>query len=341
MSSFSYLVSRARFYKLNYKNTMPEFNINLPSKPKVVSEKEFSGVYEIDGLYPGYGHTLGNSLRRIILSSLPGAAITSVKISGVEHEFSTISGIKEDVITILLNLKKVRIQMHTDTPQVLTLEKKGTGVVTAGDIKVPGQMKIINSEQKIAEVTDKNTSLSMEFVVEKGLGYVSRETLQQDKVEIGTIALDAIFTPIRRVNYEVENMRVGERTDFNRLRIFIESDGTITSKEALENSIEIMINQLKAIVGFKEEEQAGGEEIAGEKQQEKLKQQDTDLLKTRVDSLDLSTRTMNALTDSNVRTLGGLVKKKESDILAMERIGDKGLKEIKAALGKLGVELKD
>jgi len=316
---------------------MPEFNINLPSKPKVVSEKEFSGVYEIGGLYPGYGHTLGNSLRRIILSSLPGAAITSVKISGVDHEFSTLSGVKEDVITILLNLRKTRIQMHTDTPQVLSFEKKGPATITAGDIKVPGQLNIINPEQEIAEITDKKTTLSMEFVVEKGLGYVSREVLQQDKVEIGTIALDAVFTPIRRVNYEVENMRVGERTDFNLLRIFIETDGTINPKDALENSIEIMINQLKAIVGFKEDEE---EKEQNEEEKNEDKKQDADLLKTRIDSLNLSTRTANALTDANVRTLGGLVKKKETDILEMEGIGQKGLGEVKKALEDLGVRLK-
>lgn len=325
---------------------MPEFNINLPSKPRVVSEKEFSGVYEIDGLYPGYGHTLGNSLRRIVLSSLPGSAITSVKISGVEHEFSTISGVKEDVITILLNLKKVRIQMHTDTPQVLTLEKKGSGPVTAGDIKAPGQMRILNPDLQIAEVSDKNTSLSIEFVVEKGLGYVSRENLQQEKVEIGTIALDAVFTPIRRVNYEVENMRVGERTDFNQLRMFIETDGTISPRGALESAVEIMINQLKAIIGFKDEqeevkEEGSSEDAQGEKGSKKAKEQDADLLKTRVDSLDLSTRTMNSLTNANVRTVGGLVKKKESDILNMEGIGQKGLEEIKEAIHELGVELKD
>ena len=233
---------------------MSDFNIVLPSKPKIIKEEGVQGIYEIDGLYPGYGHTLGNSLRRIILSSLPGAAITTVKIAGVSHEFSTIEGVKEDVITILLNLKKVRIQMITDEPQTMTIKVKGIKDISAGDIKVSGQMTILNPELHIASVTDKNAEFDVEMTVEKGLGYVPREVLQKNKVDIGVMTLDASFTPIRRVHYEVENMRVGERTDFNRLRIFIETDGTLTSKEALERSIEIMIVQLKAVVGFKEEE---------------------------------------------------------------------------------------
>ena len=224
---------------------MLETNVALPSKPRVVNEEEFHGVYEVDGLYPGYGHTLGNSLRRIILSSLPGAAITQVKIDGVQHEFSAIDGVKEDVITILLNLKRLRIHMHTDGPVTLTLKASGQKVVTAADITVPSQVEILNPEQKIAEITDKSTKLDIELTVEHGLGYVPREVHQKDKVDIGTIALDAVFTPIRRVNYEVENMRVGDRTDYNRLRIAIETDGTLTPREALEQSIEIMIHQLK------------------------------------------------------------------------------------------------
>ncbi len=322
---------------------MTEFNVNLPSKPKIVSEEENRGVYEIDGFYPGYGHTLGNSLRRIILSSLPGAAITSVKIDGVSHEFSTIEGVKEDVITILLNLKKVRIQMHTDTSQVPSIEKKGEGKITAGDIKVPGQMKILNPDLVIAEITNKNTSLSMELVVEKGLGYMSKDTLQKGKVEVGIIALDAIFTPIKRVNYEVENMRVGDRTDFNRLSISIETDGTIAPREALENSIEIMINQLRAIIGITEENVTNAETLEEPKEEEKEEQKGEyeDALKTRVDSLELSVRTLNALSGANIRTIGGLVKKKEEDLFSIEGLGKKGVGEIRGELKKMNLELKD
>ncbi|MCH7597529.1 DNA-directed RNA polymerase subunit alpha [Patescibacteria group bacterium] len=326
---------------------MPDYNVTLPSKPRVVSEEEFTGVYEIDSLYPGYGHTLGNSLRRIILSSLPGAAITSVKIDGIQHEFSTIKGVREDVITILLNLRKVRIQVLTDEPQTLTLTVKGTKKITAGDIQLPGQVTVLNPDLNIAELTDKNSSLDVELVVERGLGYMSKEVLQKDKVDIGIIAVDAIFTPIRRVNYEVENMRVGDRTDFNRLRIFIETDGTILPKEALERAIEIMINQLKAIVGFKEEEikvahtesesglAEGTEEIVIPKEEI-----DTEFLKKRIEFLDLSARTVNALSGANIRTVGGLVRKSEEDILAIEGLGLKGLQEIKRVLSNFGIILK-
>ncbi|MDE2116919.1 MAG: DNA-directed RNA polymerase subunit alpha, partial [Patescibacteria group bacterium] len=313
----------------------------LPSKPRIVSEEGKTGVYEIDGLYPGYGHTLGNSLRRIILSSIPGAAITSVKIDGVSHEFSTMSGVKEDVIGIILNLKKVRIRILDDQPHTLTVSMKGAAEVTAADITVPGQVEILNPEQHIAELTDKNARLEMELTADTGLGYVPKEIIQKDRVDIGTIALDAVFTPIRRVNYEVENMRVGDRTDFNRLKITIETDGTITPHEALERSISTMITQLKAIVGFKEEEpvevaaEAKSAVPAGEK-----KELDTEFLKTRIESLGLSQRTTNALTNANIRTVGGLARKKEADIENVEGLGPKGIQEIKKALSEFGITLK-
>jgi DNA-directed RNA polymerase subunit alpha len=324
---------------------MPDYNITLPSKPRVVTEEDLRGTYEIDGLYPGYGHTLGNSLRRIVLSSLPGAAVTSVRIAGVDHEFSTLEGVKEDVITILLNLKKVRIRMNTDEPQTLNLKVSGAKKVTANEISVTGQVEILNEDLHIAEITDKNTTLDIELTVERGLGYVSKESLQKDKVEIGTIAVDAIFTPIRRVNYEVENMRVGDRTDFNRLRMHVETDGTLTPREAFEKSIEIMINQLKAIIGFKEEEIVAQEpeveeEATGEELKEEKKEIDSEFLKTRVDSLDLSPRTINALSNANIRTVGGLARKKEEDVLAIEGLGTKGLQEIKRALSNFGIILK-
>jgi DNA-directed RNA polymerase subunit alpha len=320
---------------------MTDINVVLPSKPKIVLEKGFLGSYEIDGLYPGYGHTLGNSLRRIILSSLPGAAITHVKIAGVNHEFSTIPGVKEDVITIILNMKKLRLKLLTEEPQTLSIKIKGVKDVSAADIKIPGQVEILNPELHIASVTDKGTELDIEMTVARGLGYVSKEVLQKERVDIGTIALDATFTPIRRVNYEVENMRVGDRTDFNRLKITIETDGTITPHEALEKSISIMINQLKAIVGFKEEEvietkaEAKAEEPAGEK-----KELDTEFLKTRIETLGLSQRTSNALANANIRTVGGLVRKKEIDIENIEGLGPKGIQEIKKALSEFGITLK-
>lgn len=322
---------------------MLETNVALPSKPRIVSEEEFRGIYEIDGLYPGYGHTLGNSLRRIILSSLPGAAITQVKIEGVSHEFSAIDHIREDVITILLNLKRIRLSMHSDEPLTMTLKADGQGVVTAAQIKAPSQIEILNPDQHIAEITAKNGSLEMEITVEHGLGYVPRDVHQKDKVDIGVIALDAVFTPIRRVNYEVENMRVGDRTDYNRLRIILETDGTVSPREALEKSIEIMIHQLKAVIGFKEDTTAGDTpvEVAASAEAESAGDADPDVLKTRIETLDLGARTMNALEEASIRTVGGLVRKKKDDILSLDGIGEKGVTEIEAVLAKLGVALKE
>jgi DNA-directed RNA polymerase subunit alpha len=323
---------------------MSDYHVLLPSKPKVIEEGEKKGIFEIDGLYPGFGHTLGNSLRRIILSSLPGAAITSVKIKGVNHEFSTLSGIKEDIITIILALKKVRIEMVSDEPQVLSLKVKGINEVTAGNIVTSGQINILNPELVIAHLTEKTSELDIELTVEKGLGYVPKEVLQKEKVDIGTIALDARFSPIERVSYEVENMRVGDRTDFNRLKISVETDGTIAPRKSLEKSIEIMINQLKAIVGFKEEssfliedEQDYSSDKAGSSED---KEEMDDFLKTRTESLDLSSRTINALVNANIKTVGGLARKKEKDILNIDGLGAKGVEEIKKMLVDNGITLK-
>ena len=318
---------------------MLETNVTLPSKPRVVSEEENRGTFEIDGLYPGYGHTLGNSLRRIILSSLPGAAITQVKIDGVEHEFSAMDGVKEDVIVILLNLRRIRLALHSDEPVTISLKKSGLGVVTAGDITVPSQVEILNPEQPICEITNKSTKLEMELRIEKGLGYVPREVHMKEKMEIGAIAMDAVFTPIRRANYEVENMRVGDRTDYNRLRITLETDGTYSAREALEKSIEIMIHQLKAVIGFQEEHTHAAPAPAVEATEAKKEEPDQEVLKTRIETLDLTSRTLQALEAASIRTVGGLVRKKKDDILALDGIGPKGLEEIVDMLHGYGLHL--
>jgi len=323
---------------------MSNHSIIVPSKPKIIREEGFSGIYEIDGLYPGYGHTLGNSLRRIILSSLPGAAVTKVKIKGVEHEFSSIDGVKEDVIALLLSFKKLRIKLIGDDAQTITLKAKGVKTITAKDIECPGQVEILNPDLHIATLTDKNSDLDIEITIEKGLGYVAKEIITKDRVDIGTISLDATFTPIKKANYEVENMRVGDRTDFNRLRLSIETDGTLTPKEALENSISLMIMQLKSIVGFKEEEvvveEKTEESASGSADSEAKQEFDVEFLKTRIDAINLSARTTKALTSANIRTVGGLARKKEVDILDIEGLGSKGIQEIKKVLSQYGITLK-
>jgi len=324
---------------------MSHLNIILPSKLSIVSEVDTKGVYEIEGLYPGYGHTLGNSLRRIILSSLSGAAITTLKIDGVLHEFSVMDGVKEDVITILLHLKQVRFRLLTDEPQTVKLSIKGPKIVTAADITVSGQVEVLNKDLYIAEVTTK-ANLSIEMTVEKGLGFVPKDVHQKAKNEVGTISLDAIFTPIRRVSYEVENMRVGDKTNHNRLRMTIETDGTLTPREALEQAITTMVEQLQAIVGFTVanrsilESKVEEKEVKEETEEKGEGNEFTDILKTRIDTLKLSTRTLNALTDANIRTIGGVARKRKEDLLEIDGIGDKGIQEIKKVLGEYNITLK-
>lgn len=314
-----------------------EYHITLPSKPRVVSEEGLQGVYEIDSLYPGYGHTLGNSLRRIILSSLSGAAVTSVKIEGVQHEFATIEGVRESVMEILLNLKRVHFQLHGDEPQTIRLSVKGPKSVTAADLTLPTQVTVTNPDQHICDVAGK-VSLELEATIERGLGYVAREVLTKEKVDIGTIALDATFTPIRRVNYEVENMRVGDRTDFNRLRILIETNGTLTPREALEKSIEIMIHQLKAIVGFQEEQEPTVSGDFGDLMGVPAGAKDP--AKVKVEDLGLSARVASALGEGGIKTAAGLARKTPSALKELDGIGDKAIDEIESALGGLGLTLK-
>lgn len=316
-----------------------EYHITLPSKPRIVSEENVQGVYEIDSLYPGYGHTLGNSLRRIILSSLPGAAVTQVKIEGVPHEFATIEGVRETVMEILLNLKRVHFVLHGDEPQTISLTTKGTGEVTAKNFNLPSQVEIKNPEQHICDLSGKAV-LELEATIERGLGYVSREVLTKDKVDIGTIALDATFTPIRRVNYEVENMRVGDRTDFNRLRILIETNGTIAPRQALEQSIETMIHQLRAVIGFQEGASiaASPSDIASEGK--KSKEEGTDASKIKVSDLELSARVASSLEEAGIKSAAGLARKTATALKELDGIGEKAIEEISKALAGCGLTLK-
>ena len=312
-----------------------EYHITLPSKPRIVSEEEMQGVYEIDSLYPGYGHTLGNSLRRIILSSLPGAAVTRVKIEGVPHEFATIEGVRETVMEILLNLKRVHFVLHGDEPQTISLSVKGASEVTAKDFKCPSQVEVQNPDQHIADLSGSKASIELEATIERGLGYVPREILTNEKVDVGTIALDATFTPIRRVNYEVENMRVGDRTDFNRLRILIETNNTIAPREALEKSIEIMIHQLKAIIGF-QEESASSEKAEGKKSGDGA----VDPAKVKIADIGLSARIVSALEGAGIKSTAGLARKSASALKELDGIGEKAIEEISEALAGYGLTLK-
>lgn len=237
--------------------------IPLPSQPKIVEKEDNLAIFEIEGLWPGYGVTVGNSLRRVLLSSLPGAAITQVKIKGVRHEFSTMPGVLEDVVTILLNLKQLRFKLHVEEPQKATLQVKGEKDIKASLFDLPSQVELMNKDAHIATLTDKKTEFDAEITIEKGMGYEPAESRKKGKLDIGTIALDAIFTPIKKVSYRVENMRVGEKTDFDRLILELETDGSITPEEAINQASEILVGHFALIGGafspasFKEE---GGKE---------------------------------------------------------------------------------
>ncbi len=318
--------------------------IPLPQPPKVILEDGRRAVFEIEGLFPGYGQTLGNALRRTLLSSLESAAITTIKIDGVPHEFTTIPGMLEDVVELTLNLKQVRFRMHGAGPYTATLKAKGETRVTAAALETPSQLEVVNPEQLIATLTAKNASLSMEMIVEKGRGYQPVEARSREKVEIGTIALDAAFSPVKLVNYEVENMRVGERTDYNRLRIHIETDGSITPREAFTETAKILVAQFNLLAGALESEPALDlaapapvrvPEPSGEADQyEEL------VSKKRIEDLDLSTRTFRALSAAGVKTVGMLARKTEKKLRDIEGLGDKAVIEIKKALGNLGLTLK-
>lgn len=326
-------------------------NIVLPKKLNVVEEDGSKGVYEIEGLYPGYGHTLGNSLRRIILSSLSGVSITSVKIKGADHEFATLNGVKEDVLTILLNLKKVRFSLASDEEATLRLSVKGNKNVTAADFETVGGIEVMNPDQYIAEVTAKTGSFELEINLAKGVGFVSKEDFSDGKPSVGTILVDAIFSPIRKVNYEVEHMRVGDRTDYNLLRINLETDGSMTAKEALEQALTIMIQQFKSILDLKiiEDTREIIEEVEDEGiirvekvEEEGLNDEErVELLKTRIDTLDFSARTENSLNEASIRTLGGLVQKTSDDLLALDGFGQKSLEEVSETLATFKLTLKE
>ncbi len=324
----------ARFFKrhLDYKKYM----ILLPKEPKIVDKKENWVRFEIESLYPGYGLTIGNALRRVLLSSLEGAAVTQVKIKGVQHEFSTINGVSEDVIIIMMNLKQMRFKMHADELQKAVLRVKGEKEVKGSDFKFPTQVELVNKDCHIATLTDKKAELEMEIQIEKGVGYQSVESRKkQGKMEIGMIPLDSIFTPAKRVNYKIENMRVGERTDFDRLYLEVETDGTIDAKEAFTKSCEILVNHFSLLnKTFQKNE-------IEQKQKEAEKEDKEDQVsKIKIEDLKISTRTLNALLDKNIKNVGGLLRKNEKSLLEFEGMGEKGLKEIKKALKKLKVDIK-
>lgn len=294
----------------------------------------FYGKFTAEPFERGFGITIGNSLRRILLSSLQGGAITSVKIDGVLHEFSTIPGVKEDVTEIILNLKEVRLKLHTEGPKTIRLKTEGPRVLKAGDIQTGDAVEILNPEHYIATLS-RDAKFSMEMAVKMGRGYVAAERNKEENQPIGTIPIDAIFSPIRKVNYTVTNARVGQITDYDKLTFEVWTDGSLSPEEAVTHAAKILKNQLSIFITFEEEEEAemavSEEEGEGEKLNENLFRS--------VDELELSVRSANCLKHANIKLIGDLVQKTEAEILATKNFGRKSLNEIKEILSEMGLNL--
>ncbi len=336
--------------------------ITLPEKPIIIKQEGNFAVFEIRACYPGYGATIGNALRRVLLSSLAGSAITSVKISNVSHEFSTIPGVIEDAVEIILNLKKIKFKMHTSEPVKLSLKTNKEGEIKSSDIKTSNDIEIANKNIYIATITDKNANLDIELKIEKGVGYMSIEQQSEDKLEIGNIAIDAIFTPVKRVTYRVENMRVGKMTNYDKLIFEIETDGSMTPEEAFKEATRLLVEHFnlfrevidqetekekKKIETEKEEllkeNKAVKKEIEKKEKEDKNQQQkegSEEVLKTSIEDCGLSIRIAKILAENKIKTVSKVIKKSEDDLKSLPGMGDKGIKEIKKALGKLGLTLK-
>jgi len=299
--------------------------ISLPLPPKVIQRKKNQASFEVEGLYPGYGVTIGNALRRVLLTSLQGAAVTEVKIKGAPHEFSTIPGVLEDTIMLILSIKNLRFKIFEGDSATIVLKSKGEGEVKGADFKCPSQVKLVNPDLHIATITDKKTELEIELQIQRGIGYVLKDQLKTKKSEIGSMVIDAIFTPIKNVNFQVENMRVGDRTDFDKLSLEIETDGTITPEEAFFEACDILIKHFNIIFTGKpgEPDKKLEASISAEVSPDK------DVTKIAVEDLKLTGRTLNALVNNSIKTVGGIVKKSEKSLSELEGMGEKAMSEIK------------
>jgi DNA-directed RNA polymerase subunit alpha len=294
----------------------------------------FYGKFTAEPFERGFGITIGNSLRRILLSSLQGAAITSVKIDGVLHEFSTIPGTKEDVTEIILNLKEVRLKLHTEGPKTIRVKAEGAKVLKAGDILTGDAVEVLNPDHYLATLS-RDSKLSMEMVVKMGRGYVSAERNKEEGQPIGTIPMDAIFSPIKKVNYMVTNARVGQVTDYDKLTLEVWTDGSLNPEEAVAHAAKIMKDQLSIFITFEEEEEMEMSYSEDEVEREAVNE---NLLRS-VDELELSVRSANCLKHANIKLIGDLVQKTEAEILATKNFGRKSLNEIKEILSEMGLNL--
>lgn len=303
--------------------------IHNPALAEIQDLSDNVATFVVKPLEPGYGNTLGNSLRRVLLSSINGAAIVAFKIDGVSHEFTSIEGVKEDAVDIMLNLKNIKFKAHTDSPVELRLEKTGAGVITAADIQASADMEVVNPDQIIATIDDAKTKFVMDLVVESGHGYKTIEESSEDRIHSDMIAVDAIFTPVLRVRYKVDNTRVGQVSNLDKLNITIETDGSLSPREAFEQASAILANQYTALAGSTTIEAAPalGEEAEDEASE----------LHTPIEDLNLTARTTNALVNNDIRTVHDLVNLTEQDLRELKGFGSKALDEVKDKIAELNL----
>ncbi len=309
--------------------------------PKVVQIKQTkdAGIFEIAPLFPGYGVTIANSLRRVLLSSLAGAAVDRVKIKGVSHEFSTVKGMKEDVLAFLLNLKNLRVRLSKDEA-TLTLQVQGPKEVRAKDIKVPAGVEIANPDLYLATL-NKEGKLEVAIYVKKGIGYVTQEEkaeeekAQGESREIGVILLDSLFSPVKKVNFDIEYIRVGRRTDFEKVILTVETDGTVAPKDAVKQAAKILADHFGVLSEIKKQEEVSVEVVSKEKEETEKEAAEDEVRKKPIAELNLSTRTTNALLANGIKTVGGLLRYSEEKLKELEGLGDKGVQEIMSKLKRL------
>lgn len=301
--------------------------IHNPALSSIDKHSPTSATFVIEPLHAGYGNTLGNSMRRVLLSSIKGGAIVAFRIEGASHEFSTVPGIKEDVVDIMLNLKNVKLTVHSDEPIELRLEKKGAGEITAADIKTTADVEIVNKDQVIATVDDPKKSVIMDLVIESGRGYRTIEESSTSRVHSDMIAIDALFSPVLRVRYKVNSTRVGQETNLDKLAITVDTDGSIIPTDAFEQAAAILVNQYTALAGSTIVEAAP---VLGQKLED-----DENELNTPIEELSLSARTANALINNDIRTVHDLVTLSEQDLRELKGFGSKALDEVKDKLAEL------
>jgi DNA-directed RNA polymerase subunit alpha len=308
-------------------------NIHIPGVVSVEDHSSTSATFAVEPLHTGYGMTLGNSLRRVLLSSIAGAAVTAFRVEGATHEFTSIPGIKEDSVDIMLALKGVRFKVFSSEPQTLTISKKGKGVVTADDIKTTADVEVINKDHVIATIDDQKTTFNMELVVETGRGYRPvDETAHRKSSDM--IAVDAIFSPVFRVRYKVENTRVGQMTDLDKLLITVDTDGTLTPREAFEEAAAILVNQYTALAGQTRVEAGSSPIVATETEETN---EDSAELMTPIEDLNLSARTTNALINNDIHTLKDLFSLGDTELRDLKGFGAKALDEVKDKLAELEI----